>query len=108
MSEVRRARMDDLAELIRLRALLFEHLDGTTPGDGWRGALTEVLAEQLVSETVRILVVDGADGLAACGIGTIEQRLPNPRLQNGRLGHVFGVVTDPAYRRRGYSRAVMS
>jgi ribosomal protein S18 acetylase RimI-like enzyme len=100
--------MDDVGELIRLRALLFETIGVGAAAEGWRESLAAVLADQLASEVVRILVVDGTGGLAACGIGTIEQRLPNPRLVNGRLGHVFGVVTDPRYRRRGHSRAIMT
>ncbi|MFD5191735.1 GNAT family N-acetyltransferase [Streptomyces sp. NPDC058357] len=66
-----------------------------------------VLKDQLATEAVHILVVDGESGLAACGIGTVEQRLPGPHLRNGRIGQVIGVVTDPAYRRLGHSRSVM-
>lgn len=108
MSGVRRAAAGDVAELVRLRVLLFETLNVASAGEDWRESLAEVLADQLTAEGVRILVVDGEDGLAACGIGTIERRLPNPRLRNGRLGQVFGVVTDPAHRRRGHSRAIMT
>lgn len=98
----------DLVELLRLRALLFED-----HGGDWLDALAMVLKEQLTADSVRILVVDGdGDGdddgrLAACGIGTIEQRLPGPHLTNGRVGHVIGLVTDPAHRRRGHSRAIV-
>ncbi|MCX5244228.1 GNAT family N-acetyltransferase [Streptomyces sp. NBC_00201] len=111
---VRQAVEYDLVELLRLRALLFEDLGGdffapASADDGWLDALAVVLKEQLTADTVRILVVDGHGdgGLAACGIGTIEQRLPGPHLGNGRIGQVIGVVTDPAHRRRGHSRAVM-
>jgi GNAT superfamily N-acetyltransferase len=112
MSLVRRAVEDDVAELIRLRALLFETLGGeffnpVSADDAWRDAFGAVLKEQLTADTMRILVVDGDDGLAACGIGTIEQWLPGPHLRNGRIGHVIGMVTDPAYRRRGYGRAII-
>ncbi|MGW1656291.1 GNAT family N-acetyltransferase [Streptomyces atratus] len=112
MSRVRQAAEDDVAELVRLRALLFETLGGdffnpSSADDDWRHTLAAVLKEQLASDAVRILVVDGNNGLAACGIGTIEQRLPGPHLRNGRIGHVIGVVTDPANRRRGHSRTIM-
>ncbi|MEI5103858.1 GNAT family N-acetyltransferase [Streptomyces sp. PmtG] len=112
MSRIRAAVADDVAELVRLRALLFETLGGEffnpSSGDGgWRDALATVLKEQLASDAVRILVVDGDGALAACGIGTVEQRLPGPHLSNGRIGLVLGVVTDPAHRRRGHSRAIM-
>ncbi|MFJ1609562.1 GNAT family N-acetyltransferase [Streptomyces sp. NPDC088253] len=113
---VRQAVEYDLVELVRLRALLFENLGGhffhpAAADDDWLDALAVVLKEQLTADAVRILVVDGDDdgdrGLAACGIATVEQRLPGPHLRNGRIGHVIGVVTDPAYRRRGHSRSIM-
>ncbi|MFD5074295.1 GNAT family N-acetyltransferase [Streptomyces sp. NPDC058371] len=104
----------DLVELVRLRALLFDDLGGdffnpASTEDDWLDTLAVVLRKQLTEDGVRILVVDGDhdDCLAACGIGTIEQRLPGPHLRNGRIGHVIGVVTDPAYRRRGHSRSIM-
>ncbi|MBY8338568.1 GNAT family N-acetyltransferase [Streptomyces sp. KC 17012] len=118
---VRQAAEYDLVERLRLRSLLFDDLAGDffnpATGDGsWLDALAVVLKQQLTVDDVRILVVDadgGGDGdnegggLAACGIGSIEQRLPGPHLLNGRIGQVIGVVTDPAHRRRGYGRAVM-
>lgn len=119
-SAVRQAVEYDLVELVRLRALLFENLGGhffspASADDGWLDALAVVLKEQLTADAVRILVVDGDGdndgdgdrGLAACGIATIEQRLPGPHLRNGRIGHVIGVVTDPSYQRRGHSRSIM-
>jgi ribosomal protein S18 acetylase RimI-like enzyme len=111
-TSVRQAVPDDVAELVRLRALLFEDLGGdyfnpaTAHGD-WRHDLTAVLEAKLTSENARILVVDGDQGLAACAIGTVEQWFPGPHSHNGRVGQVIGVVTDPAYRRRGHSRAIM-
>ncbi|WTV55205.1 GNAT family N-acetyltransferase [Kitasatospora sp. NBC_00039] len=113
-SRIRPAVEQDISELVRLRALLFEQLGGEyfnpSSGEGsWRDALADVLERQLAAGTMRILVVDGdeGDGLAACGIGSVEQRLPGPHLRNGRAGLVIGVVTAPAYRRRGHSRAIM-
>ncbi|WP_329594894.1 GNAT family N-acetyltransferase [Streptomyces sp. NBC_01005] len=117
-TDVRQATEDDITELVRLRAMLFENLGGdffapASGGADWLDALATVLKEQLTtsadtgSGTVRVLVVDGENGLAACGIGTIEQRLPGPHLRNGRIGQVIGVVTDPRSRRRGHSRRIM-
>ncbi|WP_329520174.1 GNAT family N-acetyltransferase [Spirillospora sp. NBC_01491] len=109
---VRQAAEDDVPELVRLRAMLFETLGGeffnpSSAGADWRDALGRVLKQKLTDDDAQILVVDGDDGLAACGIGTIEQWFPGPHSRNGRIGHVIGVVTAPEYRRRGYSRAVM-
>ncbi len=109
---VRQAAEDDIAELVRLRALLFETLGGDffnppAAGDDWRDALASVLREQLTAEDVRILVVDGDDGLAASGIGTVDRWFPGPHSHNGRVGHVIGMVTDPAHRRRGHGQAIV-
>ncbi|MFI1680551.1 GNAT family N-acetyltransferase [Streptomyces sp. NPDC020607] len=112
VNHVRRAVAADVPELVRLRSLLFATRDGeyfkpASVEDDWRHNLASVLREQLTSDAARILVVDGAHGLAACGIGTVEQWFPGPHSVSGRVGHVIGVVTDPAYRRRGHSRAIM-
>ena len=109
---VRQAVEADIPELVRLRALLFQTLGGDyfDPPDGddeWKAALATTLKEFVAGDDTRVLVVDGDGGLAACGIGSVEQRLPGPHLRNGRCGLVIGVVTDPGYRRRGYSRAIM-
>jgi ribosomal protein S18 acetylase RimI-like enzyme len=111
VSPVRPAAENDIAELVRLRALLSEALGSDffnppSSDNSWRDTCTAVLKKQLQTDTTRILVVDGDDSIAACGYGTIEQWIPGPHVPNGKIGHVIGVVTDPAYRRRGYSRAI--
>jgi ribosomal protein S18 acetylase RimI-like enzyme len=111
MSVVRDATDADIPELVRLRGLLFTALGdvwGAPPeGDEWRDRCAAELAGQLRAGTMVILVIDGDSGLAACGIGAVDQRLPSPYNPGGRVGHVFGVVTDPAYRGRGHGRAIM-
>jgi GNAT superfamily N-acetyltransferase len=101
----------DIAELVRLRALLFAELGGEwgapPPDDGWRDRCAGELSRRLADGAMRILVIDGDAGLAACGIGVIDQRLPSPYNPGGQVGHVFGVVTDPAHRGLGYAHAVM-
>ncbi|MFI7466831.1 GNAT family N-acetyltransferase [Nonomuraea sp. NPDC049646] len=108
----RTATEQDVPELVRLRALLFDDLGGdffnpADADDDWRDALARVFKRKLAEPDCQILVVDGDTGLAACGIGTIEQWFPGPHSRNGRIGHVIGMVTDPSYRRRGHGRAIM-
>lgn len=43
--------------------------------------------------------------LAACAVGTLEERLPAPGHPLGLFGFVFNICTDPGARRRGYARA---
>ena len=101
---------DDVPELVRLRAVLFASLAGTwgaaPPGDQWRNACAAALRAALADKSMRVVVTDAGAGLACCGIGTIDRRLPSPFNPGGRIGHVFGVVTDPAYRGRGHARIV--
>jgi ribosomal protein S18 acetylase RimI-like enzyme len=111
MSDVRVATEADVGELVRLRAVLFEELGsnwGPPPdADGWRETCARLFAEQLANESTRIVVIDAEDGLAACGVGLTDQRLPSPYNPTGSVGHILGVVTDPAYRKRGHAKAVM-
>jgi len=107
---VRHAAEADIPELVRLRALLFQDLAGTwgaaPPGGQWRQACAGALRAVLADESVRVLVTDAGTGLACCGIGTVDRRLPSPFNPGGAIGHVFGIVTDPACRGRGHARAV--
>lgn len=107
---VREATAADTPELVRLRALLFEGLAGTwgtaPPGDQWRQACADALREALADQSVRILVTSAGTGLACCGAGAVDRRLPSPFNPGGAIGHVFGVVTDPAWRGQGHARAV--
>jgi ribosomal protein S18 acetylase RimI-like enzyme len=112
MAQVRTATPADIPELVELRALLFGHLaDGWGPptaGEGWRDACAAALAEQLLADEMRLVVIDGDGELAACGLGVVDRRLPSPYNASGLVGHVFGIVTRPGYRRRGHARAILT
>jgi ribosomal protein S18 acetylase RimI-like enzyme len=110
MAQVRAATPADIPELVELRALLFGHLDWGPPtvGESWRDACAVALATQLAGDDMRILVIDGSTGLAACGLGVVDRRLPSPYNASGLVGHVFGIVTRPRYRRRGHARAILT
>jgi GNAT superfamily N-acetyltransferase len=113
MIATRRAGVGDAAELMRLRSVM---MDAVRPGGGdpqtWIRPGVAVLQRLLGAGDgdLAAFVVDKPDGpgLAACVVGTIDQRLPGPNNATGRSGYVSNVATDPAYRRRGYSRACMT
>lgn len=109
MDQVREATADDIPELVRLRALLFDAIGGkwgAPDGRSWRDACAATFADCLSRDTYRILVIDAEDGLAACGVCVIDRWLPSPYNPTGTVGHILDVVTDPAHRKRGHARAV--
>lgn len=107
----RQATPDDTDELVRLRAVLFDgHVEGAND-DSWRETARKTMRRRLggPEPTAGAFVVDDPDGpgLVACAVGLIEQRFGNPLNPSGMSGYVLNVATDPAYRRRGYSKACM-
>jgi ribosomal protein S18 acetylase RimI-like enzyme len=111
MIDVRRATPADADELMRLRVVMMSGMPGASPPEPgpWLEAGADLLRRRLAEPAAGLaaFVVDGEKGLAACVVGVIEERLPGPRGPNPFKGYVFNVATDPAYRRRGYSRACM-
>ncbi|MGW1375496.1 GNAT family N-acetyltransferase [Streptomyces sp. NPDC002446] len=111
MITIRAAAPGDAAELVRLRRLMFAAMNGQdAPGSWERDA--EAMARRLLTgpdPRLGAFVVagdgPGAPHLAACAVGTVEERLPAPGHPSGRFGFVFNVCTDPRYRHRGYARA---
>lgn len=108
----RPAEVDDIPELIRLRAVALESL-GTDPGPGdapWRKVADGWFRERLTARPdVRCLVVGGGPGepLLATGMAWITYHLPAPRQPDGRRGYLDGIVTDAAARGRGHGRRIV-
>ncbi|WP_328381938.1 GNAT family N-acetyltransferase [Streptomyces sp. NBC_00400] len=111
MSRTRAAVPEDAAELVRLRRLMFLAMNGCDVPGSWERDAEVTAHRQLTGPQARLagFVVAGdeagAPHLAACALGTIEERLPSPSHPTGRFGFVFNVCTDPRYRGRGYARA---
>jgi ribosomal protein S18 acetylase RimI-like enzyme len=106
---VRTARADDAPEVVRLRRVMFAAMTGRDGPGPWEAEAERLLRELLAGPDplTGVFVVDAEDGgLAACAVGTVEQRLPSPAAPAGRFGFVFNVCTDPAHRGRGHARAV--
>ncbi|WP_189333483.1 GNAT family N-acetyltransferase [Actinoplanes ianthinogenes] len=108
---IRQAVPADAGELVRLRAVMLRTFDVPGWNDEWREPARQTLVDRLgqAEPALGAFVVDrpDGDGLAACALGQIEQRLGNPSNPDGRVGYVYNVVTDPDMRRRGYSRGCM-
>lgn len=112
MITVRAAISADAPEVVRLRRVMFQAMTGRDEPGPWEEAAEKLLREQLSGQgelTTGVFVVDAdgpGGGLAACAVGTVEQRLPAPGHPTGRFGFIFSICTDPAYRGRGYARMV--
>ncbi len=104
----RDATVDDVAELVRLRALMFESMGIDASDPAWRSACTAHL-QLLGTDTLLGAVVDApsGEGLVASGLVELNRRIPNPISHNGRVAYISSVCTDGAWRRRGAARLVM-
>ena len=102
------AGVDDVAELVRLRRVMFESM-GIEVGGDTDASVAAVLAEGIADGSVFVAVVDGDEPgrLAACGAGMVHRRIPGPGNPSGRFGYVQSMVTDERHRGRGLGRAVL-
>lgn len=103
------ATVDDVAELVRLRELMYEAM-GVGGDRTWQPSVTRQLREGLVDGRYFAAVVDAdaAPGrLAGCGIGMVWERLAGPG-SAGTLGYIQSMATDPAFRRQGIARRVLT
>jgi GNAT superfamily N-acetyltransferase len=105
----RRALPGDAAELVRLRALMFDAMGIDTAGEAWRASAELHLQKVLAEGDVVAAVVDAPGGrLAAGGVIEFQERIPSPGNPSGRGAYVSNMSTDVPWRRRGYARAVLA
>jgi GNAT superfamily N-acetyltransferase len=106
----RRATTDDIEELIRLAGVMLAAMGHDPSPEDWRQAARDVLPPEFEAGTKAAFVVDHPDGkgrLVASAAGSITQWFPTVFNAGGRYGYVQWVATDPEFRGRGHSRAVV-
>lgn len=106
---VRRAKVNDVGELVRLREVMFDAMGLVGGSPEWRAEAVEVMASSMEAGRLVGIVVDDPTArgrLAAGGVVEYETRLPSPSNPSGVLAYVSNIATDPAWRRQGFARAV--
>ncbi len=99
-----------MAELVRLRAVMFESMGVDASDTEWRVACRAHLDERLGDGRVIGAVVDKprGGGLAASALAELSARLPGPSRPTSSYAYLSSVSTDPVWRRRGMARAAVS
>jgi GNAT superfamily N-acetyltransferase len=107
---LRRAGPADIDALVALRVEMERRYNGDRADEPeWQQDCRETLRERFRrSDDFAAFVVEQDDQVVSGGVGWVEQHLPGPNNRSGRRGHVGSMCTLPAYRRRGYARAVLT
>jgi GNAT superfamily N-acetyltransferase len=125
--EVRRAGVEDAAEVVRLRQAMFEAMASAgaaarpeeAASTDWHPAGISELERQLAEERSAAYVVDvprpaqaglppRTGQLVACAVATLDQRLPGPGFPTGLSGSMHTVFVETPYRRHGLGRRVVT
>ena len=94
-----------------MAAVMFASTGVDPSPQDWQQAARGVLPPDLEDDTKAAFVVDHPDGggrLIASAAGSTTQWFPTVFNATGRSGYVQWVATDPEFRRRGHSLAVMT
>lgn len=109
MTTLRRAGVDDAADLTRLRGLMLSAMGRDVGVPGWVDACEAAFIRRLAEPDRFAAWVVEVDGRAvSSGVGWLEEHLPAPGTVDGRRGHIASMSTEPAHQRRGYGRQVFS
>ena len=106
---MRRATLDDLDALVRLRVALMCEMGAVAAAD--EGALAEAVRRYLLLELpaghfLAWVAVDGAGAVIACGGLVFLQKPPSPQNHSGREAYIMNMYTEPTWRGRGLAASI--
>ena len=108
--EVRLAGETDIADLVRLRRMMWEAMgvEDVSQLNATDEAAAAYFSAAIAAGTFHgWLAVTGTGTAVGAGGVVIDQHPPGPGNLSGRVGYVMNLVTDPRYRRRGIGRRIM-
>ena len=107
---IRRASVDDIPELVRLRRTMFESMgfsDTAQLDAADEAALAFFSAAIPAGEFHGWLAVTPCGRAAGSGGIVIDRHPPGPNNLSGQVGYIMNLVTVPEYRMQGIARQVM-
>jgi ribosomal protein S18 acetylase RimI-like enzyme len=108
MAIVRRATVDDIEALLRLRAVMFDAMKVDYERADWEPACRQILLDGLSSGDLLAVVAELEDGrVVASAVGAVRRWLPSPRNPSGLRGYIGSVATEGECRRQGIGRHVI-
>jgi GNAT superfamily N-acetyltransferase len=107
--KVRQATLADLADLVRLRRLMFESMgfapEQLAPADE---AVADYFTQAIPAGQFYGWLALTDEGVAVGSGGVVvDQHPPGPNNLSGRVGYIMNLSTVPAYRRQGIARRIM-
>jgi GNAT superfamily N-acetyltransferase len=110
MLRVRDAVAGDAPEVVRLARLMFESMGLDAADPRWQRDGEQQVRDRLGSDLAIYVVDHPTEGgrLVCSAAGIIARRLPTPGNPAATAGYVQWVATEPAFRRQGLARAVMT
>jgi ribosomal protein S18 acetylase RimI-like enzyme len=100
---------DDAEELTRLRVVMFEDMGYDVGVGDWEGPCAAMFRRELGGPGLLATVVDApGGGLASCAAAFIHADMPRPGDVATSMAHLHNVCTDPAWRRQGLARLVVT
>ena len=106
---IRPATLADIADLVRLRVLMFDGMDREPRLELWSKQAVVFLEEALTDGTAAAFVAESPEGrVVAGGVGTTCTRLPGPDNPSGRYGYIASMATEPEWRGQGLARGIVT
>lgn len=107
---IRQATVADIADLVRLRRMMFETMGFNDPAqlDASDAATAAYFAEAIPADKFHgwLAVTPTGEAVSSGGV-VFDQHPPSPGNLSGRVGYIMNVVTVPRYRRQGVARRIM-